>query len=84
MAEITVTNRNEASGMGNLSVVTAKCASLATGSTWNTKLSAVHQVFVSGEAAAQDHTWTASGGIITFTVTSGPLVDVSLMAVGLP
>lgn len=83
MAEITVTKRHEAS-WGDRAVVTANCASLATGSTWDTKLGSVDSVFVSGQGNAMDYSYTASGGILTFTVTSGPLVNVCLMAIGNP
>jgi hypothetical protein len=84
MAAITVTKRNEASGLGNVTQVTANCASLDTGSTWDTGLGSVDSLFVCGQSNLQDYTWTASGGIITFTVTAGPLLNVCLMAVGLP
>lgn len=83
MAEITVTARNEAS-WGNKTAVTAECASLATGSTWDTGLGSVDSLFVSGQLTTQDYTYTKSGGIITFTVTAGPLVNVSLLALGNP
>lgn len=83
MSEITVTNRNECS-VGNQTRVVANCASLATGSTWDTGLGSVANVFVSGQSNVQDVSWSASGGIITFTVTSGPLLNVSLEAVGTP
>lgn len=82
MAEITVTKRNEAAGLGNKHIVTANCASLATGSTWDTGLGSIDSLFVSGQNNTQDFEWSASGGIITFTVTAGPLVNVCLMAVG--
>lgn len=82
MAEITVTKRNQASGLANLPVVVAECASLADGDTWDTQLSSVDHVFISGQGASQAFTYTVSGGTITFAVTAGPLVNVSLMAIG--
>jgi hypothetical protein len=84
MANITVTKANQASGMGNLAVVTASCASIATGSTWVTGLSKVNQLFVSGMGEAMAYTYTESSGTVTFTVTAGPLTTVDLMAVGEP
>lgn len=83
MAEITVTKRNEAS-WGNKTAVTANCASLANTNTWDTKLGSVDSVFVSGFTKDQDYTYTVSGGVLTFAVTAGPLVDVSLLALGNP
>jgi hypothetical protein len=83
MAAITVTKRNECS-VGNQTRVTANCASVATGSTWDTGLGSVDSLIVSGQGNAMDVTWSASGGIVTFTVTSGPLVNVTLEAIGLP
>jgi len=82
MAEITVTNRNQASGLGNLPVVVGNSASIANGDTWNTKLASVNQVFIGGLGASQSFTWSASGGTITFTVVSGPITSASLMAIG--
>lgn len=84
MAAITVTNLNNAAGAGNLQIVTASCASVATGSTWDTGLSKVLQVFVSGFAETMAETHAKSGGTVTFTVTAGPLLNVDLMAIGLP
>ena len=83
MAEITVTKRNECS-VGNKTRVVANCASLATGSTWDSGLGSGESLIVSGQGNAQDFTWSASGGIITFTVTAGPLLNVTLEAIGLP
>ena len=82
MSEITVTKDNLASGMGNLPVKTATCASITTGDTWVTGLSKVNQIFVGGMTEAQAVTWTQSNGTVTFTITAGPLLNVDLMAVG--
>jgi hypothetical protein len=82
MAEITVTSRNQASGLGNLPVVVAECASITDGDTWATGLASVAHLFVSGEGASMAYTWSESGGTITFAVTAGPLTNVSLMAIG--
>lgn len=82
MAAITVTKTHLAS-FGDKAEATASCASLATAGSWATGLGSVDQVFVSGfDTTAQKFSWTASGGVVTFTVTSGPLLNVDLMAVG--
>ena len=84
MAAITVTSRNEAAGIGNKTVVTAKCASIANADTWVTGLGKVDHLFVGGLAATQAIAYTESGGTLTLTVTDGPATNVDLMAVGEP
>ncbi len=82
MAAITVTKDNLASGMGNLPILTATCASIADAATWVTGLSKVNQLFVGGMTESQAVTWTQSAGTVTFAVTAGPLLNVDLMAIG--
>ena len=81
MGVITVTNREQVN-WGNLPVVVAECASIATASTWRTGLAEVFHVFVSGLTAIQAITWTQTHGTVTFTVANGPATNISLLAIG--
>lgn len=83
MAEATLSNKNEASGAGNLKIVTATASALANTNTWTTGLSTVYQVFVSNYGETQAVTAAISGGTVTFTVTAGTITTAYLMAVGL-
>jgi hypothetical protein len=78
----TLTKDNLAVGQGNKQSLIGTVASLATGSTLETGMSKVTQVFVSGMTEPQAVTWTQSDGTITFTVTAGPLLNVDLLIYG--
>jgi hypothetical protein len=80
MAELTLTSKNACS-VGNVTRVTATCASVATGSTWSTGMSAVKQLFMAPDLGLV-WSWTESAGVITFTIANGPLLNVSLEAIG--
>jgi hypothetical protein len=80
--EITVNNRNECS-YGNQDVVTATATSIANGNTFDTKLGVIYQVFFGNLPAGAAITYTASGGVLTFSVTGGTLSNVDLAVIGL-
>lgn len=82
MAEITVTNRNEAS-WGNQTAVNAQSSSVADTNTWDTGLGKIDNLILS-QGTTKVWSWTAVGGIITFTVASGPMTGVGLIAIGTP
>ena len=83
MPAITEANRNECS-VGNITMVTVSCLSIANGDWWYPKLSTIYQVFVGGIANGVSVDTTVVGTLIGFTVTGGPALTVDVMAIGLP
>lgn len=85
MTAITTTAVNQCAIGGHVRV-TASSTSVPDGYTWDTLLSGVDQVFVSGfdgtTATGGKYSWSAVKGVVTFAVSGTTLANVSLMAIG--